>query len=460
MKSQMASPVFSDVIAALIAVVNSRFPSIGDLLLRRLVLQIRRAYDRNDKPLLLAVVKFLAHLVNQRVSGETIALELLQMLLGEPTGDTVEVAVAFVKECGATLHEVSPRAFNVIFDIFRGILHEGRDLEYRCQCLIESLVTLRRSNFEGHPAIRPQLDILADDSEQVTHEMSLFDEIDPETSLDVFKPEPEFLQNESKYEQLKRKILGEEVTNEQEDEDEDEEEEEEEGTFIQDHTGTDLVNLRRTIYLTIMSSLNFEEAGHKLVQIRLEAGQEMELCDMILGCCTEERTYRSFYGHLAHRFCLRSKTYGECFENLFVQQYASVHRLDTNKLRNVAMFFAHLLATDALPWHALAYVRLTEEDTTSSSRIFVKILFQELSDQLGIRALNEKLQDSTMEKYLESIFPKDHPKNTRFSINFFTSIGLGGITEKLRHFLAKRQRPDTDPRDSRDETPSRRRIAC
>jgi pre-mRNA-splicing factor CWC22 len=53
-----------------------------------------------------------------------------------------------------------------------------------------------------------------------------------------------------------------------------------------------------------------------------------------------------------------------------------IHRLETNKLRNVAKFFAHLLGTDALPWQSLAYIRLTEEDTTSSSRIFIKILFQ------------------------------------------------------------------------------------
>lgn len=51
-------------------------------------------------------------------------------------------------------------------------------------------------------------------------------------------------------------------------------------------------------------------------------------------------------------------------------------RLETNKLRNVAKFFAHLLGTDALPWQCLGYIRLTEEDTTSSSRIFIKILFQ------------------------------------------------------------------------------------
>lgn len=44
---------------------------------------------------------------------------------------------------------------------------------------------------------------------------------------------------------------------------------------IRDETETNLVNLRRTIYLTIMSSVDFEEAGHKLLKIKLEPGQEV-----------------------------------------------------------------------------------------------------------------------------------------------------------------------------------------
>lgn len=62
-------------------------------------------------------------------------------------------------------------------------------------------------------------------------------------------------------------------------------------------------------------------------------------------------------------------------------------------------------------------------------------MVQELSEHLGIRLLNERLSDSTMQDSFESIFPRDNPKNTRFSINFFTSIGLGGITENLREYL-------------------------
>lgn len=57
-------------------------------------------------------------------------------------------------------------------------------------------------------------------------------------------------------------------------------------------------------------------------------------------------------------------------------QYSSIHRLETNRLRNVAKFFSFLLHSDALDWGVLEYIKLTELDTTSSSRIFLKILFQ------------------------------------------------------------------------------------
>ena len=49
MKSQMASPTFTHVFAALVAVVNTKFPENGLLLVHRTLLQFRRAYNRNDK---------------------------------------------------------------------------------------------------------------------------------------------------------------------------------------------------------------------------------------------------------------------------------------------------------------------------------------------------------------------------------------------------------------------------
>ncbi|XP_052478340.1 uncharacterized protein LOC105775878 [Gossypium raimondii] len=344
MKSQMASPSFTDVFAALVTVVNTKFPEVGDLLLRRIVLQLKRAYKRNDKPQLLAAVKFIAHLVNQQVAHEIIALELLTVLLEYPTDDSVEVAVGFVTECGSLLQDLSPKCLHV---------------SVGC-CL------------QGYPVVCPELDLVEED-DQLTHEISLQDEIDPEITLDIFKPDPQYLENEKRYEELKKSILGEESedeegsdagsSDEEEDEEEDEcDEEDEEQMKIKDETETNLVNLRRTIYLTIMSSVDFEEAGHRLLKIKLDPGQES----------------------------------GENIPSVLWSSGVTVLHDQQN----------------ALPWHVLAYIRLTEEDTTSSSQIFIKILFQELSEHLGIRRLNEWLSDPTMQDSFESIFPRDNPKNT------------------------------------------------
>ncbi|KDO17478.1 hypothetical protein SPRG_17087 [Saprolegnia parasitica CBS 223.65] len=204
---------------------------------------------------------------------------------------------------------------------------------------------------------------------------------------------------------------------------------------IHDFSEQDLVNLRRTIYLTIMSSVSHEECAHKLLRLNIRPGQEVEICGMLIECCSQERTYLRYYGLLGQRFCLIQREYQNAFDDAFAKQYATIHRLETNKLRNVAKFFAHLLFSDALPWTVFEYIRLSEEETTSSSRIFIKILCQELAQHLGVAKLKERFMDEFMAATFSGLFPKENPRSMRFAINFFTSIGLGGLTVELREYL-------------------------
>ena len=44
---------------------------------------------------------------------------------------------------------------------------------------------------------------------------------------------------------------------------------------IEDRTQTNLINLRRVIYLTIMNALNYEEAVHKLLKVQIKESQEV-----------------------------------------------------------------------------------------------------------------------------------------------------------------------------------------
>ncbi|OLL22229.1 Pre-mRNA-splicing factor cwc22 [Neolecta irregularis DAH-3] len=156
---------------------------------------------------------------------------------------------------------------------------------------------------------------------------------------------------------------------------------------------------------------------------------------MIIECCSQERTYSKFYGLIGERFCRLNSIWAETFEGSFQTYYDTIHRYETNRLRNIARFFGHLLSTDAISWTVLSSIKLNEDETTSSSRIFIKILFQDIGEAISVKKLSERLNDPFMKEATEGLFPLDEPRKTRFSINYFTSIGLGMVTEGMRETL-------------------------
>lgn len=105
---------------------------------------------------------------------------------------------------------------------------------------------------------------------------------------DVFKFDDKYEENEGKYKTLSKEILQSDSESESgsdsgSDENDSDEEETVEASKIIDNTETNLIALRRTIYLTIQSSLDYEECAHKLLKMELKPGQEIELCHMFLG---------------------------------------------------------------------------------------------------------------------------------------------------------------------------------
>ena len=278
---------------------------------------------------------------------------------------------------------------------------------------------------------------MVEGDDQITHFLALDEEeLNTEDALDVFKFDPEYTENEHKYEEIKKDILGDESSEEEEGESEGEGDEAGEGagaeekktTVIRDETSTTVTQLRRQIYLTIMSSVDYEECCHKLLKLRPGEQHERELSLMIIECCSQERTFNRFFALIGQRFCQIGKNWENHYGSLFQEQYENIHVLETNRIRNVAKFFAAIISADAIPWTCLSVIKLNENDTTSSSRIFVKILFQEFAANLGLKRLNDRLLEPHLEASFAGLFPKDNLRDTRFAINFFTSVGLGGLT--------------------------------
>lgn len=134
------------------------------------------AFKRNNKIVCMAVTKMIAHLINQQVVHELLALELLALLLETPTEDSVEIAADFMIECGQVLTDITPSGVNAIFERFRSILHEG-EIDKKVQYTIENLFAVRKTRFAAHPGVIAELD-LVENEDKITHDVTLEDELD------------------------------------------------------------------------------------------------------------------------------------------------------------------------------------------------------------------------------------------------------------------------------------------
>ena len=195
-RAATTSPSYAPVYASLLAVVNTKLPEIGELILVRSILTFRKSYARQDRSSTMSITNFIGCLFNQGLCHELLCLQLLTVLLdGDPTDDSVEVAVQLTKVVGMALSESSPAGIHAVMERFRNLLHDGsigRRVEYR----IEELMNIRKKRFKDYPALIDELD-LVEREEQIVFEIGLDDEgLQKEGELDIFKLDENYVENE------------------------------------------------------------------------------------------------------------------------------------------------------------------------------------------------------------------------------------------------------------------------
>ncbi|KAI6021053.1 hypothetical protein EDC04DRAFT_2901612 [Pisolithus marmoratus] len=78
---------------------------------------------------------------------------------------------------------------------------------------------------------------------------------------------------------------------------------------------------------------------------------------------------------------------------------------------------------------------MNEDDMMSSSHISIKIMMEEVMESMGLKALAERFKDNEIKAACKDMFPMDNPKNTHFSVHYFTSMRLDIVTEEMREYL-------------------------
>lgn len=456
MKSQQLSTAYTNVYSSLVSILNSKIPEIGALLIARVIVRFRRLIRREEIDGCKSIVVFISELVVYHVCSHTLIMEIIMTLLENPNDFKIDMIINILNHCGVLLHDMEDIWFDKMMSILRNILNENI-VASKSQFLIQTFFDDFKKNVDKAQNLDEDLD-LVDEDDYVEHNISLKDRVQAEDQLDIFTYDKEYKANNEKYETLKKEILGsdgeeddvetseDEVNsdfssdNEDEDEEKADSDNENEKTLtvqIKDLTEQELTNFQKNVYLTVMSSMGPEEATHKLLKLAPidSSRKEYMLADMIVKCCAQEKVYSKYYGLIGENLIVINRRWSSAFQELFKENYENCYRYETALLRNIGAFWGHMLASDKLGWECLSTIKLTEEDTTSSGRIFVKFIFQKMLEELGIKNLLERIDEPYIEPFITGIFPSSDAEHLRFSINYFTAIGLGRLTDKMRESL-------------------------
>jgi pre-mRNA-splicing factor CWC22 len=77
-----------------------------------------------------------------------------------------------------------------------------------------------------------------------------------------------------------------------------------------------------------------------------------------------------------------------------ITYFDTILRYETNRLRNIVWLFGHLFADYATSWAVLQVIKMNEDDTTSPSRVFVKLIMQEVTESMGLPTIKERFADA------------------------------------------------------------------
>lgn len=465
MKLHLANDkIHAQVLASMVSILNSKFPEIGLILVSRLAVSFRKSYTKNYKHRVDYNVYFLVHLMNHQVCSDIVLLQILQLLLENPTNSSVKTASMIMLEGGLFLLQHATNASAMIFDKLRSFVQDpNAKLDGSVIHDINQVLRERRHKFSRYPAIPRGLDFV-EEADRETHTVMLDEAIPVYDELNSFKYDQEWEKNEQEYKSEVEELL---VSPEESVVVHSAPEEAKPSDKTIDMTSSELLNVQKTVYLTIMGSMSSDEAVHKLLKLNLNTSAGVSaneaLADMVIKCGAEEKTYSKFIGLIGEKLCFKSKKWQLVFIGLFKQYYDKIHQSGTNSVRNIGKLFGHLLACGAIPieqsWDSIT---MTEDATTSAGRIFIKFVFQEMVEEIGIADLQDLVESEDVQECIHGlfpVFPTSHrdAEHVRFSINYFTAIGLGRLTEKMRTAL-KRLEEESRGR-SRSRSPGSSRSA-
>ncbi|RFU31974.1 hypothetical protein B7463_g4354, partial [Scytalidium lignicola] len=173
-------------------------------------------------------------------------------------------------------------------------------------------------------------------------------------------------------------------------------------------------DVRRAIFITIMSATDFQDAYLQLMKLKLKKAQELEIPQVLIHCSGAEKAYNPYYTLIAKKLCgdrkLKMafqfslwdlfKRMGETDdEGATAQDDGDEDALDTRHIVNLAKMYGSLVVEAGLGLKVLKNLNMTY--LQSKTKIFVEVLLITVLLQTQRQAKEQR-----DEKAVENIFLK------------------------------------------------------
>jgi nucleolar MIF4G domain-containing protein 1 len=153
-------------------------------------------------------------------------------------------------------------------------------------------------------------------------------------------------------------------------------------------------DIRRNIFVTIMSSEDYVDAFEKLMKMGLKDKQDREIVRVLIHCTAHEKVYNPYYALISQRMCHSNHSFKITFQYSLWDELKTMDEASVQRIANVAKLYAHLFATQSLSLIVLRTISLP--DLSKKHMLFLRALFYTL--------LSTPKQD--LGKFFHTIFGK------------------------------------------------------
>ncbi|KAJ6251334.1 nucleolar mif4g domain-containing protein [Anaeramoeba flamelloides] len=135
-------------------------------------------------------------------------------------------------------------------------------------------------------------------------------------------------------------------------------------------------DIRKAVFVVIMSSEDYIDAFEKLLKLQLKAKQEREIIRVLIECCGQSKSYNPYFAYLGNRLCEYSKNFKITFQYTFWDQFKLLKETKMARIVNLAKLVSHLIILGSVSISVLKTLDFTK--LTKNSLILARVIFTNL----------------------------------------------------------------------------------